>query len=264
MKSKILIYVSNPEYIGDYKALGVSAFLFALEDYCVGYETLPIEEIKKIDVSNKYILLNRILDCNDIDYLEEIISSFEGIKGLVFEDVGVYQMVKEKNLSFELILFQNHFATNINSVSFWLNRVDSILLGNELTLEEIESISRSVPKKVCLHLFGYNQVMYSKRRLLTNWSEEFSIPYESQNLLEDRATHVRFRVYENKHGTVMYSDKIYNGNVLFNNKSIYYYYVNPMLIEHETIKDFLRNIKNYENENCDTGFLYKETIYKLK
>ena len=74
MNNKILIYVDNLDYVSEYRKAGVSAFLFALKDYCVGYEnTYTLDEIIKVDVSNKYLLINRILDCKDIDNLRKIL-----------------------------------------------------------------------------------------------------------------------------------------------------------------------------------------------
>ena len=263
MISNILIYVDDINHIDDYRKAGVSAFLFALEGFCVGYNTYSLDEISKIDVSNKYILLNRVLDCKDIDKLKEIIPSITNIKGLVFEDIGVYNLVKDMNLGIELILFQNHFGTNSKSVNFWLDRVDSMFISNEITKDEISTILDNVSKSVVLHLYGYNQVMYSRRLLLTNWSEEFDIPNKNTNVIVDRATKVKFRAIENEYGTVMYSDKVFNGNELLGLKNVKYYYVNPMLVDHNEVMDFLTNT-NHISDNEDNGFLDRETIYKLK
>ena len=131
MNNKILIYVDNKDYVSDYRKAGVSAFLFALKDYCVGYEnTYTLDEIEKVDVSNKYILINRLLDCNDVDNLKVILKDIDSIKGIIYEDISVYRIVKELGLDIELIFFQNHFATNSYSVNFWLDRVDSLLISN--------------------------------------------------------------------------------------------------------------------------------------
>lgn len=264
MISKILIYVDDIAHIADYRKVGVSTFLFALEGYCVGYRTYSLEEIKNVDVSNKYILLNRVLDCKDIDGLKKLFAAFKGIQGIVFEDIGVYHLAKKMDLDLELILFQNHFATNACSVSFWLDRVDSLFISNEITEKEIAFILQEAKKDVCVHLFGHNQVMYSRRLLLKNWSEEFQIPYKDSNVIEDRATHVRFRAVENSYGTVMYSDKIYNGKSLLKYNHIRYFYVNPMLIAHDVVMRFLNDFDSFDEEIEDTGFLEQETIYKLK
>lgn len=263
MISKVLIYVDDLNHINDYRKAGVSAFLFGLEGYCVGYKTYSLEEIEKIDVSNKYIILNRVLDCKDIDNLRNILLKFTNIKGLIFEDIGVYNMARDMGIELEMILFQNHFGTNSCSVNFWLDRVDSMFISNEITKNEVITIVENVSKPVVLHLFGYNQVMYSRRLLLTNWSEEFEIPNKNTNVITDRATKVKFRAIENEYGTVMYSDKIFNGKELLGLDNVKYYYVNTMLVNHNEVMDFLTN-ELHTSDNEDNGFLDKETIYKLK
>ncbi len=262
MISKILIYVDDIEHIEDYRKVGVSAFLFALEGYCVGYKTYSLEEIEKIDVSNKYIILNRVLTSDDIDNFKKIIKQFKTIKGIVFEDIGIYQVLSNLKTNLELILFQNHFATNTRSVNFWLDRVDSLFIGNELTKNELETITKGAIKPVCLHLYGYNQVMYSRRLLLSNWEEEFKIPKSSSNIITDKATGIKFRAIENEYGTVMYSENIFNGKDLIDLSNVKYFYVNTMMIEHNKVMYFLRTFDKTDGE--DEGFLNKETIYKLK
>ena len=105
--------------------------------------------------------------------------------------------------------------------------------------------------------------MYSRRLLLTNWSEEFDIPNKNTNVIVDRATKVKFRAIENEFGTVMYSDKIFNGKELLGLNNVKFYYVNTMLVDHSDVIDFLTNV-NHMSDNEDNGFLDRETIYKLK
>jgi len=266
MMFNILIHVNNIKHIDDYRKAGISAFLFALEDYCVGYNTYSLQEIKNTNVSNKYILLNRLLDCKDIDKLKIILKDLKDIKGIVFEDIAVYQLVKKLDIKIETILFQNHFTTNSLSINFWLNRVNSVLIGNEITQKEIEYIVNNSIKPICLHVYGHNQIMYSRRTLLTNWSKEFAIPYKEKNTIQDKATKIKFRVFENKYGTVMYSNTIYNGKKLFqlNQAKIKYFYVNPTLVDNKQVIEFLHSKESALKSNEDNGFLEKETIYKLK
>ena len=178
-------------------------------------------------------------------------------------DLGIYQSVKKMGLDLELILFQNHFNCNKESINFWLDRVDSVVVSNELTFNELKYITDNSKKEVVLHLYGYNQVMYSRRKLLTNFSEEFNLINKSKNIIEDKATHIKFRVFENDYGTVMYSDKIFNGKRLIDLNNIKYFYVNTTMIDHKELMDFLRTNRNM-NDNEDEGFLDRETIYKLK
>lgn len=262
MKSKILINVDKLEYLNDYRKAGISAFLFALKDYTVGYpNTFSIEEINKINVSNKYLLLNRLLDCHDVDNLKKELLKITNIKGIVYEDIAVYQIVKELHLPVELIYFQNHFGTNSKSINFWLKKVDSMFISNELTLSEITEILQKSAKPLIVHIFGYNQIMYSRRLLLSNWSSEFNIPYKNTNIIEEQSTKIKFRVIENQYGTVLYNEKIFNGLELIKLPNIKYGYFNTVDIPHNKVMAVLKNLNSTEE---DHGFLNKPTIYKLK
>ena len=71
MQNKFLISINNLNDIKDYKKVGVSTFLFPLQDYCVGYvHEFSKEDINNLKSINKYVLINRILDCQDIDNLK--------------------------------------------------------------------------------------------------------------------------------------------------------------------------------------------------
>ena len=259
--SNILIYVDKLEYISDYRKAGVSAFLFGLSNYCVGYNTYTLDDIKNVEVSNKYLLINRVLDCKAIDELKVILKDISGIKGIIFEDIGLVNVLND--FEGEKILFQNHFGTNKDSINFWLDRVDSVFVSNEITYDEIDYICKNVKKDVVLHLYGYNQVMYSRRLLLSNWSERFNIEKKSTNVISDISSGIKFRVMENEYGTVMYSQNVFNGSRLLGLDNVKYYYVNTTMVDHNVIMDFLTN-KEHSSEDEDNGFLDRETIYKLK
>ena len=259
-----MIVLDNLDYLDDYRKVGITTFLLPLKGFCVGYKDYSLEEINKIEVSNKYILMNRVLDCDGIDEFKKIIKKIKNIKGLVFEDVGIYQSVKKLELDLEMILFQNHFNCNVESINFWLDRVDSVVISNELTLEEIAFITENAKKGVVLHLYGYNQVMYSRRKLLTNFYKEFNLAKVSQNVIEDQSTNIKFRVYENEYGTVMYSDKVFNGRRLLSLGNVKFYYVNTTLVNHRMLMAFLTKTNKQLADSEDEGFLDKETIYKLK
>ena len=93
MISKIILTIDDLKYIDDYREVGITTFLFPLKDYSVGYNTYTLDEINSINVSNKYILLNRVLDCKDIDNLKEVLKNLKDIKGIVFEDIGLIELV---------------------------------------------------------------------------------------------------------------------------------------------------------------------------
>ena len=103
--------------------------------------------------------------------------------------------------------------------------------------------------------------MYSRRLLLSNWSEEFNIPFKDKNVLEEVVTKIKFRAIENKYGTVMYSENIFNGLELLKLNNIKYGYFNTTFLSHDTV---MKVLETGEFNGGDDGFLNKETIYKLK
>ena len=62
----------------------------------------------------------------------------------------------------------------------------------------------------------------------------------------------------------MYSENIFNGSRLLDLDNVKYFYVNPMMIEHEEVMDFFKDLKRDLKDGEDIGFLERETIYKLK
>lgn len=264
MKNKIIINVNNINDIDDFKKVGITTFLFALKNYCVGYEKeFDIEEINNLNLENKYILINRVLDCQSVDKLKTILSKNLNITGIIYEDIAVYQIIKELKKDLDLIFFQNHFNSNIGSINFWLDRVNSVIVCNELTKEELTYITNNAKKEVVVQAYGYNQAMYSRRLLLSNFCNEFKLDKRKKNTLIEKVSGLKFLALENDYGTVLYYGKIFNGLELMSLPNVKYFYINTTFINHEEIMKVLDSLDGTILDT-DDGFLNKETIYKLK
>lgn len=262
MTNKILVLIKDILEIKEYKKVGITTFLFPLQDYCVGYEKeFTIHDINEVKEENKFILINRILNCDDVDYLKKILRTINA-KGIIYEDIAVYQIVKELNLDIELIYYQNHFNSNIATINFWLDKVSSVVICNELTKDEIKNILKNVKKSVVLHVLGYNQAMYSRRLLLTNFCDEFNLEKRNTNTLVEKVSGITFKAIENKYGTVLYYGKIFDGLDLLKEDNVKYFYVNTTFMSLDEVIKILTTKDSVLN--TDSGFLDKETIYKLK
>ena len=256
-KTKILVSINNIEDIADYKKVGVTTFLFALKDYSIGYEkTYTIDEINNIN-EKKYVLINRLLNTKEIEELKSIINTIK-CDGFIFEDVG---LINNINDTYEKILFINHFNTNSSTINTWLTYCDSVVLSSELTYDEYKTILSKVNKDVVLNTFGYNQVMYSKRSLLTNYNEHFNQDKTYKNTIKDKNSELRFKILEQNGETIVLSNSIFNGSRLFNLDNVKYYMFNTSYISKEDVINFI-NTGNIDNS--DEGFLDKPSFYKLK
>ncbi len=256
-KTNCLVSINNLSDIEKYKKVGLNTFLFALKDYSVGYEkTYTIDEINNIN-EKKYVLINRLLDTKEIDELIKIINTIK-CNGFIFEDVG---LINNINDTYEKILFINHFNTNSITINNWLTYVTSVVLSSELTYDEYKTITSKVNKDVVLNVFGYNQIMYSKRSLLTNYNEHYNQEHTYKNTIKDQNSDLKYKILEDNGETIILSNKIFNGSRLFNLDHIKYYMFNTSYINTD---DVIKFIETDNIDNSDEGFLDKPSFYKLK
>lgn len=253
--SKILITVNNLNDINKLKELGITKLVFPLKNFCVGIpNTFLISEIP----CDGYLFINRILDNEGIDDLKDVLLNIpSNIKGIIFDDLGIYEIIK--NINIEKILYLSHFNTNSESVNLYLDLVDTVILSTDITKNEIEYIISNAKKEISLFTFGYTGVMYSRRLLIDNYAKYYNI--EKNNPLVIDNTNHKFILYENNYGTYFYYHKLFNGLELMNLPAKYYF-INTAFLTIDEIEKVLRN----ENiaKDMDKGFLYQETIYKLK
>lgn len=260
MLTNYLVNINHMEDIETLKKVGITTFLFALDEFSIGYEkTFSVNEINNVK-EDKYVLINRLLDSSDVDALKNTLGDLN-VQGFVFEDIGLINILNDANIKGKKILFMNHFNSNYASINAWLKYVDSVIVSNELTEKEYVDILKLVNKPVVLQVFGYNEIMYSRRYLLSNFYKKFELNGDSFNTITDNVTHIKFHLVESKYGTVALSEHIYNGRRLLNKDNVLFYYLNTSFIKTE---DTLKFLNGDDVLNSDEGFLDKPTIYKLR
>lgn len=253
-KSKILININEISEVDEYKKIGYTNFLFAVDKFSVGYPTFRLEDIP----SNAFILMNRIMDTDAIDELIGIKDEFKRFRGIIFEDLGVYQIFKDTNIP--LIWFQNHFATNYNSINFYLDHgCESAIISNELTGNEVKDILNKANKPLVFNVMGKNNIMYSRRTLLSNYNKYMG--FESVNDVEIDTGKDRLFVRENSLGTVIFYDEYFNYIPYLSDiddDKVFMYLVMNLDLPTKDIDEVI-NGKMLGND----GFWNKKTVYKL-
>ena len=223
-----------------------------LKSFCVGYE---VEfDISEID---DYVLVNRILDDNDLDKLESILNS-SNIKGIVFDDLGIIDIVA--NLDITKILLLDHLATNTKSINYYLEYVDSVVVSNDLTEEEIRNIVANVSKPLVINVFGLKTLMYSRRLLLSNYEMYHNL--KEERIVDANIEDKYFKIVENDYGTLFYAKNYYNALCLLDLDNVLFFWYNPIFLDNEkTIKLVLDN--DITDINSELLFLDKKTYYKV-
>ena len=244
-------------------------FLFPLQEFCCGYPlTFKVEDIT---ISNSYLFINRLLTDEDLKKLQTIFKKLpNNIKGIIFRDLGVLELIKELNLKVEAIYYLAHNGLNYISINEYLDYVDSVVLSTDLTEKEIGKIIPKLKKKVVLFTFGLIEIMYSRRTLLSNFNRHFALENNNISNVVDSTTNKGFKVVENAYGTVFFSDKYYYNPSFFKVPNIKYYWLNPLFLDVTTISKVLAKLKKEEydltdlNLEVDPIFLKEKSISKLK
>ncbi len=269
MINKLIVIPNDIEDINELRNVGVTTFLLPINDYSIGYNTFSVEQINEIS-EIKYLLINRILNTKELDELKKDIKLYKKIQGIFFEDIGVFELFKNDKI--ELINFQTHFGTNYHSINFMLNLgMTSYVVANDLTYNEISEITDNVVKPVVLFIFGQSEVMYSRRNLLSNF-KQYNNLNNTGTTIKEKISKVEFDLKENKNGTYLFDHNYYNGTDLMKlTKNINYYLINGQNIEKNKLVAIINLIASNKNEDIklidsriNDGFLYKETIYRVK
>lgn len=273
--TKILVMPSNPN-INDIKA---NSFLFGIKGLSVNMPYYcDLEEIIEICKTDKeiFVSINKNMHNEDLINLEHVLKQLNklNIKGIFYYDVAVLNISKKINSKIDLVWSGEHLTTNYSTINFWNNKgVTYTYLSSEITLEEIIDIKNNTNSKLIVPLFGYLPMFVSERHTVKNYLKTFNLKDNSKinyMNLEDND----YPIVDNELGTNIYSSHILNGYEeykILKKHNIEYVTLNSFNIESEKfmkVVDIFINEKDYEIEklfdNIDKGFLYKETIYKVK
>ena len=253
--SKILININELSEMEEYEKIGITNFLFAVPKLSIGYKEIALNDIP----DNVYILINRVLDSDDVDYLKSIKKDLQRFKGVIYEDIAVFNILKDTSL--ELIWFQNHFTTNYESINFWLDLgCKSAVISNEITKSEIDEIIKESHKPLILNVLGKNQIMYSRRTLLTNYNKHANIKNVNDCVLDTINNDTEFFIRESNYGTTIFNNTYFNYTSLMKKyeSKVYYYLIFNLDLNVDDIKNVLEGSTfGYD------GFLNKKTVYKM-
>ncbi len=256
MKSKYLV-VPNHKNL---KSSNDYCLLFPLKGFCVGFlNEFSLEEIP----DESYIYVNRLLDTESILKLKEILQT-KSLKGIVFEDLGILQIILDNQLTLETIFYPTHAITSTNTLNAYLDYVNSAVISLDITKEETEKMLNLAKGEVSYYLYGPLPYMYSRRSLLTNYEKNFSLKESKEKILEDEITHKKFRTVENEYGTVLFDEKPYDGRIFLNHPKIKHFIINTDANEEPVSDKWLQDfLEGKELEKRTDGFLNQKTIYIL-
>jgi collagenase-like PrtC family protease len=259
------------------------SLLLGIESYSVNTFNVNIDYIKEISKrTNVYVSLNKNIANTELDEVEHILKELNkmDIKGLFFADIGIVNLVHKLNLNINLIWSQEHLTTNFYTINYWYNHgVKGTFLSNEITKDEMLTISNNTDSELYVQLFGYIPMYVSKRHAVNNYLKYFNLSKKDSNYYIFKEDN-KYSIVDNNEGTVIYSSFILNGlrEYLELNKTINNIILNGYQIDDNQLLEVLDifnqvNDDNYDSlnnklttmfDNLGNGFLNEETIYRVK
>lgn len=258
--------------------------LIGIEKYSVNTLNISFDEIKRIvSKSNSIFLsLNKNIFNSELNEVESLLIEISklNIKGLFYYDVAILNIVNRLNLNINLIWSAEHLTTNYFTINYWQeNGVNGVFLSNEITKEEIIDITKNTNCNIFVQLFGYIPMYVSKRHAVKNYLNHFKLDLNSSKyyLLKEEK---KYSIVDNNDGTLIYTNFMINGlkeYVELYNK-IDYSIINGYDIDSEKLFKMIdifkkvnkENVNELDNQVCqmfdnlEKGFMYEETIYRVK
>ena len=239
---------------------------------------------------NKKVFINLNKNFNDDDlrrlkiFLLKIKQHLSGlVDGIFYYDIALVHLKEKYDLPFELIWAQEHMTNNYLTCNYWYSKgVSYAQLSNELMLSEIKEIHKHTDMKLVYQVFGYIPMFTSKRPLLSNYIDTYQLYRQGKdyNLYKEGKY---YPIVENRDGTVLYTPYMLNAleeyMELRDSGVLSYAILNGYLLKHNVFKRIVgifhtvneKNVKELSLEidqlcknKTDKGFLYKETVYKVK
>jgi putative protease len=257
---------------------------------------LSIEEIKdivpKIKKEGKkiFLSLNKIVYNQDIPLIKEYLLIIDNldIDGIMYDDIAIFNMSRTLSIKTPLVWFGTHAFTNYHTANYWYKKgVKHGVVGTEITLDHIKEISDNTDMSLMMYGYGYLPMFVSSRPLISSYFEHIgSIKEDKVYHMYEAARKMSYPTYEDSKGTIILSAEIINtiNELPTINKVVDYLILSSLNISNDKFlkicnnyREALLNLENKEKlieisrvvtENSpaktDKGFLYKETVYRVK
>ena len=224
-------------------------------------------------------LLGVIRDKNYLEYLDnglDVLKELETLKvdGVFFYDLAVLNLVKENKINIDLIYNGTHMVTNSDTINLYYDLgVKGAYLSNEITKDEVLNIRHNTKSDLFILLLGNPVVAMSRRSLLTSYFANKNKSKSDLITIKEPKSGQEFLVKEDSNGTTFFYNKRLNLSNVY--KELVDNDINYGIIEHgefssDEYKQLIKAFVHFDKKKIDElaghnrGFLYRETIYKVK
>lgn len=211
MKDIVLLLTKNE----DLKNEEVDSFLIPVRNLSTRskYE-LSLEEIcrlRKATNKNIYLLCDRLISETEIEMVRDLLSEIFRIGDLVFFQDFLF-LIEGKDYLKKLVYYSPTLLVNNQDLSVLLDfGLRNFILSKENTYQDYKKILSQV-KNINLGMlcFGYPQIYYSKRKMISSFKEQYNIDFIDNNLfIKERTRDFYQPIYEDQNGTFIFAGKVF-------------------------------------------------------
>ena len=275
---KILVEPINVNHLYELNKKDVHGFIVGIKNYSIFQNLkLSIDELKEINIDKElYVSLNKPVHNNELESIKNILIQLSklNITGVFFEDISIYKLNRDLGLNLNLIWSSMHLPTNYRSCEYWNKKgCSGALLSTELMVTDFIDIKKNTNMNIFVYLYGYIPIFESSRTLITNYLKHINKDNNSKIFYAyEKERNKYYPIYE-EYGNTFITEEILNGiNVVgeLKNNNIDYIVLNSLMHKEDEfnaiVDDYIDAVNGKEfNKKCVfTGFLFKESIFKVK
>lgn len=254
----------------------VSGYILGIEGFSICFgKSYTISEVLKFKEEHNdkeiFVSLNRPIFESELGDYRIVLKELDklNLNGIIVGDIAALTY----NLKTNIILDQLHLNNSYLSINHYeKNGVSGIVLTNDITLDDINEIRSNTKCLLFKQVFGYAHISTSKRKLLSNYKKYFNIKNKSSFYQLQEHDDNKYKIIEDYFGCHILTSKKLNLLNYINNINVNYFIIDSFLMEDNidmVINAFLNrdidlNEKINEKYDCNSGFINKNTIYKVK
>ena len=276
---KLLGVIRDDNYL-EYLDTGIDGVILPLENFSVDYfkyySIFDIREYRKNTDKLLFVVINKMIFNSELEDLLKILKELENIKvdGVFFYDLAVFSLVKEHNLNLNLIYNGTFMVTNSDTTNLYYDLgVKGVYLSNEITKDEVLNIRSNTKSDLFILLLGNPVVAMSRRSLLTSYFLNKNKSKSNLITIKEPKSGQEFLVKEDSNGTTFFYNKRLNLSNVYKelkDSGINYGIIEQGDYDSNQYKELINAFVNFNKKKIDElaghnrGFLYRETIYKVK
>jgi len=273
---EFIVTVSNLDNLEKIKKTGIDGILMGSlfsSRFNFEYKEMVDSVFKAQDLGLKvFISVDGFVFGDDESLLYDYLNQLKNmnVDGIYFSDLAVLEISKNLNMQELLSYDGGPMMTNSLDAGYYIeNGINSVVLARELNLEEIKKICEANKGFIDLQIFGHIRLSITRRKFLSNYFKEINSDYEYINKetlsLEEEQRSYRLPIVENKEGTIIYSDYIFEmyeelvDLIPYLNRGI----IDDRFIDFDVINEVCIGLRRVTKENAKFLFTELKIRYPL-